>query len=65
MFFSNIWTGWTRQAVQWDTVAIDLSGERGDYFRSFKGLMDSLFPLLFNLVTDALSALLELEEVVR
>jgi hypothetical protein len=47
------------------TLAIDLSGKRGDYFRSFKGLMDPLFPLLFNLVSNALSALLELEEVVR
>lgn len=49
-----------RQAVQEDRVAIDLNGERGDYFRSFKGLgqRDSLSPLLFNLVTDALSALL-------
>ena len=44
--FSNRRTGWIRQAVQGDGVAIDLNGERGDYNRSFKGLRQgTLFSL--------------------
>jgi hypothetical protein len=41
-------------------VCIDLNGERGEYFRSFKGLRqgDPLSLLLFNFVDDALSAML-------
>lgn len=58
--FSKTWIRWVNQAVRGGKVCIDLNGERGEYFRSFKGLRqgDPSSPLLFNLVADALLAML-------
>lgn len=36
--FSETWIRWVNQAVRGGKVCIDLNGERGEYFRSFKGL---------------------------
>jgi hypothetical protein len=58
--FSEQFIQWINKVVRGGRVCIDLNGERGEYFRSYKGLRQSapLSPLLFNLVADALSAML-------
>lgn len=58
--FDEKWIQWMNKAVRGGRVCIDLNGVRGDLFRRFKGLPqgDPLSPLLFNLVADALYAML-------
>ena len=59
-WFAGKWIEWIIKAVQGGRVAVNLNGEHGDYFRSYKGLRqgDMLSPLLFNLAGDALDVIL-------
>jgi hypothetical protein len=54
------WREWVEQVVSGGRVGINLNGELGNYFRTFKGLRqgDPLSPLLFNLVAYGLATLL-------
>jgi hypothetical protein len=54
------WIQWVLKAVSGGRVAVNLNGELGQYFRSYKGLRqgDPLSSLLFNIVADGLSAIL-------
>jgi len=51
--FSETWIHWINQAVRGGKVCIDFNGDRGEYFRSSKGLRQGKL-----LVADALSAML-------
>lgn len=59
--FSSRWVQWIRQLVTGGSLGILVNGEESSYFKLGKGLRqsDPLSPLLFNLVGDVFSRVLD------
>jgi hypothetical protein len=58
--FPEKWVEWMKQIIEGGKVGININGEVGHFFNTYKGLRkgDPLSPLLFNLVSDALATML-------
>lgn len=59
--FPEKWVNWVMQTVKGGQVCININGTRDPNLRTLRGLRqgDPLSPLLFNLVADALSSMLD------
>jgi hypothetical protein len=58
--FCETWIKWITLAVETGKVCINLNGVNGEFFQTFRGLRqgDPLSPILFNLVGEALGAMI-------
>jgi hypothetical protein len=65
--FPEKWLTWMKQIIEGGSVGINLNGNPGNFFRTHKGLRQGnpLSPLLFNLVSDALTVMLENAKKIR
>jgi hypothetical protein len=59
--FGETWITWTRKLVVCGSVSVMANGEESHTFKTGKGLMqsDPLSPVLFNLVVDTLTRMME------
>lgn len=59
--FDHKWVSWMMQLVRGGHTAININGEVGPYFANARGVRqgDPISPLLFNIITDALVAMLD------
>ncbi|WVZ88313.1 hypothetical protein U9M48_034848 [Paspalum notatum var. saurae] len=59
--FDSRWIEWMERVVEGGRVSVNLNGQRGKFFRSYKGLRHGgpLSPMLFNLIGDALAEILK------
>lgn len=59
--FGPIWISWIEQVVKGGSVGVNLNGEESSFFSPSKGLRqgDPISPLLFNLVVDVLTMMLD------